>query len=456
MNFLGCRCNSGQFVNKLLTVLIKVNMLNENQPPDSLPVSDQTIMIPAPGGRHIATSPKTTAPVPVLHGAGLNPLVRAASPLLDLVGSLRLMTSYTDIEQLRTQLATSVKQFEAAAKAALLPNDSIAVARYCLCTLLDESIASTPWGGSGVWAKRSLLVTFHNEASGGEKFFLLLQKMGEDVATNLFTLELMYLCLALGLEGRYRLIENGRSQLDELRERLVQVIQKQRADTESELSLHWRSAAAKGESLWRVVPIWVLALATVMILIALKLVLSSLLNQAAEPVDTAMHNIKVAQPIEALLPTSVTPPLHIDRVGSFLEPEVARHLVTVTESVDRSVITLIGDRVFASGSAKVNPEFVPLLQRIADAIKPLDGQVLIIGHTDNVKSGRSSRYPSNWDLSMGRANSVKTLLAAVAGPEDRYRVEGRGDTDPLVPNDSAEHRARNRRVDIIVTMPRLP
>lgn len=430
-------------------------MLNANQPSDSLPVSDQTIMIPAPGGRHSITSPPTTAPIPVLHGAGLNPLVRAASPLLDLVGSLRLMTSYTDVEQLRTQLATSVKQFEAAAKVALLPNDSIAVARYCLCTLLDESIASTPWGGSGVWAKRSLLVTFHNEASGGEKFFLLLQKLGQDVATNLFTLELMYLCLALGLEGRYRLIENGRSQLDELRERLLQLIQNQRGGTESELSPHWRSGAAKGESLWRVIPVWIIALAAVVLLIVLQLVLASPLNKAAEPVEAAMHSIKVPQPIAAPLLT-VTPPVHIDRVASFLEPEIARHLVTVTESVDRSVITLIGDGVFASGSAKVNAEFVSLLQRIADAIKPFSGQVLIIGHTDNIKSGRSARYPTNWELSVGRANSVKAILAAVTGPEDRYRVEGRGDTDPLVPNDSAEHRARNRRVDIIVTAPSLP
>ena len=86
--------------------------------------------------------------------------------------------------------------------------------------MLDEAIATTPWGAGGAWAKQSLLVTFHNEVSGGEKFFSLLQRVGEDARGNVDLLELMYLCLAFGFQGKYRVVEGGRSQLDELRERL--------------------------------------------------------------------------------------------------------------------------------------------------------------------------------------------------------------------------------------------
>ncbi len=145
------------------------------------------------------------------HGNALNALVKAANPLLELVTPLRHMVSHPDVEALRMQLIHAIKAFEADAKAALVPHESIAAGRYALCTLLDETISSTPWGGGGVWASRSLLVTFHNEAFGGEKFFLILQKLGQDVGANLHTLELMYLCMTLGLEGRYRVIEGGRA-----------------------------------------------------------------------------------------------------------------------------------------------------------------------------------------------------------------------------------------------------
>jgi type VI secretion system protein ImpK len=93
------------------------------------------------------------------------------------------------------------------------------------------------------------------------------------------------------------------------------------------------------------------------------------------------------------------------------------------------------------------------LQRIGDALKTVPGKVIVVGHTDNIKPGLSARFPSNFDLSKGRAGSVRELLAERAGPLDRYTVEGRGDSEPLVANDSIANRARNRRVDIIVLTP---
>ena len=425
-------------------------MLSTNQTLDSLSASDRTILVTAPEKPRTAASAQTTFAMPVLPGIGLNPLIRSATPLLNLVNSVRQMTGDVDVKQLRNQLVGSVRQFEALAKTAQVPSEEIAVARYCLCTLLDETIASTPWGSSGIWADRSLLVIFHNEASGGAKFFLLLQKLAQDPATHLVTLELMYLCLALGLEGRYRVIENGRSQLDELRERLLLLIQKQRVQVESELSPHWHGATATGDSLWRTIPIWIIALAVVVIPLGLQLGLGSMLNHDAEPVQTAMHNITIPPPPAAPL-ESITPLAPVDRIATFLEPEIAQHLVTVTDTDDLSIITLTGDGMFASGSAEIDPQFVPLLERIALAIKSLPGQVLVIGHTDNVPGRLSSL--SNFRLSEARANSVKNLLTEQAGPPDRYRAEGRGDADPLVPNDSAANRARNRRVDIIVMKP---
>lgn len=428
---------------------------------------DRTVLIPTPGGRRnpaaaqpadatAINNPRPAAPPAPsgparLHGEGLNPLVRAANPLLDLVTPLRTMVSHPDVEALRMQLIQEIKNFEKAAKEARVDIDSIAAARYSLCTLLDETISSTPWGGGGVWASRSLLVAFHNEAFGGEKFFLILQKLGQDAKANLHALELMYLCLALGLEGRYRVIDGGRSQLEQLRDRLQQLIAQHRGPVEPSLSVHWKGASGKGEPLWRVVPVWIMAAAAAGILLLLQLFFGYRLGAQSDPVFSKLVSVQAPR-MEARSPAA--PPAQAPvRVAGFLAPEIAEGRVTVTETADRSTITLRGDGVFGSGSAEVAGSFHPLLARIGDALKPVPGKVIVVGHTDNVRPGLSARFPSNFELSKGRAASVRDLLAERAGPLERYTVEGMGDARPVAPNDSPANRARNRRVEIVVVTP---
>jgi type VI secretion system protein ImpK len=427
---------------------------------------DRTVLVPAPGGRRTAPSqppatpatpsidpPPRSAPggLPTqLHGAGLNPLVRAANPLLDLVPPLRRMASHPDVETLRMQLVGAIKTFETAAKSAHVEHDQIAAARYALCTLLDETISSTPWGGGGVWASRSLLVAFHNEAFGGEKFFLILQKLSQAPKANIDALELMYLCLALGLEGRYRVIDNGRSQLDALRERLQQLIAQHKAPAEAELSPHWKGATGKGEPLWRMVPVWIMAAGAAVILILLQLFLGHRLGNASDPVFASLLSLKTA-PAPVAIPAAPAPT--VPRLAGFLAPEIAQGLVSVVDSADRSVVTLRGDGVFASGSGDVSGAYLGLLGRIGDALKTVPGKVIVIGHTDNTKPGLSARFPSNYELSKARATAVRDLLAERAGPEARYSVEGRGDTEPLATNDTPAGRSRNRRVEIVLLTP---
>jgi type VI secretion system protein ImpK len=420
---------------------------------------DRTVLVPAPGGRRTAPShpPASEPPRPQpsgapaqLHGAGLNPLVRAANPLLDLVPPLRRMASHPDVEALRMQLIGAIKTFETAAKAAHVNHDQIAAARYALCTLLDETISSTPWGGGGAWASRSLLVAFHNEAFGGEKFFLILQKLSQAPKENVDALELMYLCLALGLEGRYRVIDNGRSQLDALRERLQQLIAQQKTPVEAELSPHWKGATGKGEPLWRMVPVWIMAAGAAVILILLQLFLGHRLGVASDPVFANLLSLKTAPPA-AVTPASPAPA--VPRLAGFLAPEIAQGLVTVVDSADRSVVTLRGDGVFASGSGDVSGAYLGLLGRIGAALKTVPGKVIVVGHTDNTKPGLSARFPSNYELSKARATAVRDLLAERAGPETRYSVEGRGDSEPLASNDTPAGRSRNRRVEVVLLTP---
>ncbi len=425
------------------------------------------MLIPTPGGRRApvpgptTAAPQATAPQPLssdttleLPGRGLNRLVRAANPLLDLIVPLRTTTQPPNIDELRQRLVLAVQTFENDARKFGVDLESIAGARYALCTVLDETIASTAWG-SGVWGSRGLLVAFHNEASGGEKFFLILQRLTQDLRSNLDLIELMYLCLALGMEGRYRVVERGQEQLTALRERLQQLIATQRGSYEPELSPHWRGDAVKTHSPLRRIPLWVLAVGTAVVLVALQISYSMLLTEVSDPVYADLHKVQVTPPTVAprAPAAEIAPPV---RVAGFLAPEIAAGKVTVSETADRSVITLMGDGMFGPGSAEVTPGFLHVLDRIGEALQPLPGKVIVVGHTDSSKPGLSARFPSNYELSKARANSVLKRLALVAGPADRFTAEGRGDAEPLVPNDTPANRSRNRRVQLTVLSPVVP
>jgi type VI secretion system protein ImpK len=134
------------------------------------------------------------------------------------------------------------------------------------------------------------------------------------------------------------------------------------------------------------------------------------------------------------------------RLSRFLPDEIARGLVEVRDTADRSVVTIRGDGLFEPGSDVISRQYEWLLARVADALTKVPGTIEVTGHTDNVPI-RTLRFPSNWELSRARAESVKQLLAARVHP-DRLRSAGRADTEPLAPNDSAQNRSRNRRVDI--------
>lgn len=413
------------------------------------PDSQRTVIIPSPQGRAAGAAVQRAQgqaaeqpPYPV-HVSGLNPLVAAANPLLNLVVQLRSTMHHPDPAGLRDALARDIKAFETRAQAAGVSRDTLVGARYALCTLLDEVAASTPWG-SGVWAKQSLLVMFHNETWGGEKFFVLLSRLAQDPARNRDLLELLYVCLALGFEGRYRVLQNGRAQLAAVREHIAQVLRAQAGEHERELSPSWQPAAVKRQRLFLVMPLWVCFAACGAILAGIFVLLTYKLNAASDPVFAKIQSIRVAA---ADRPKPVArPPAPQPRLSGFLANEIAQGLVAVRDEVDRSVVTIVGDALFAPGSGTISSRYEPLLARIAEELNRVPGTVNVTGHTDN-QPIRSIRFPSNWHLSQERARSVAQRLATQVDPT-RVHAEGRADSEPVVSNENPANRARNRRVEI--------
>ena len=139
---------------------------------------------------------------------GLNSLVAIANPILGAVPQIRRALKHPDPVMLRSNLRDQIESFESSAMSAEISDETSNAAVYALCALLDESAAATPWGAS--WIEKGLLLDMRGEAGGGEGFFALLDKAAANPEANADLLEFFYVCLALGFEGRYRKIEDGK------------------------------------------------------------------------------------------------------------------------------------------------------------------------------------------------------------------------------------------------------
>ncbi|WP_250475577.1 DotU family type VI secretion system protein [Caballeronia sp. GAFFF1] len=418
--------------------------------------SDQTKIKPNPGARRRAgTSGSTQGPFAAsaapeagthafdaafTQGGAVNPLVAACAPLLQLAPRIRTMSACADPAALRDSLAAGVRRFEAEARANGVTTEQVTAARYMVCTMLDEAASGTPWG-AGVWARQSLLVTFHNEAWGGEKVFQLLGRLAQKPAQHLHLLELASMVLALGFEGRYRVAAQGRQTLDAIRARLYQLIRKERGEPERALSPHWQGVPTARRRATDVLPVWVVGAFALLVLAAAYLAMSFRLGRLSDPAFDTISSIRAGVQRPLVVTQAAKP-----RLAELLAPEIRDGLVSVNDRVDRSVVTLRGDHVFQPGSAEVSAQVRPLIGRIAAALNAVPGNVLVTGHTDD-RPIRSARYPSNWELSQERAANVRDLLAATV-PAARLKAEGKGDADPVAPNDSPAGRARNRRVEV--------
>nr|WP_207308324.1 DotU family type VI secretion system protein [Pantoea allii] len=373
-----------------------------------------------------------------------NVLVAAANPLINAIPQIRHSVSHEDPAQLRQQLIDQIRRFELSCQQSGLGYEVIIGARYCLCTALDEAAALTPWGSRGVWTSNGLLVTFHNETWGGEKFFQLLAKLSQNPRRHILMLELIYFCLLLGFEGRYRVLDNGRSQLETIKQRLLQMIRSVRGTYAAALSPHPTDQPVL-RKLWRpMIPLWACAAVAGLAACLFYIVLNWRLGDYTSPVlariyQTALPEVKIGNP--------APPPPATLNLRAFLKPEIDAGLVAVRDEADRSVVTLKGDGLFASAATEVRGRYVDVIQRIAAAMNNVSGQIQVIGYSDNVPI-RSARFASNFELSLARARSVQSLLQQQLADPSRVKAEGRGESNPLVPNNSAENRARNRRVEI--------
>lgn len=135
-----------------------------------------------------------------------------------------------------------------------------------------------------------------------------------------------------------------------------------------------------------------------------------------------------------------------------LTDELAQGMLQVEQGPKRLIIRIEERGSFASGSADLHPAFADMVTRVGASLATIPGDIAVEGHTDEIPIS-TARFRSNWDLSASRAAAVaNALLAGDQVPPQRLRVQGHAETRPREANDSAERRARNRRVEIVVDL----
>ncbi len=394
-------------------------------------------------GRAVSTAP--------IEATGPNPLIAAGARLIALANALRAETRYDDIGRLRQEVIDELRGFQASVREQGGSDEEVRYGHYALCALLDEVVLSTPWGAKSAWARQTLVATFHNEVVSGDRMFEIAEALEQrpNRAPNL--LELIYLCLSFGFEGRMRLDRQGASRLFTLRERIYGVLRNLRGPYERTLSPQWRGEDAAYQALGRQIPLWVygagFALLAVLIYAAFLFALAAEGSRAVKPLSA----IYAAGP--ARLSRSAAPPPSDTRlfqtITGILKPDIDAGRVAVVDQPDSVLVRLKDKGLFASGSADLDAGYDETMRRIAQAIALTVGDVPVTGHTDN-QPVRSLRFPSNQALSEARARTVTDKLTADGAASDRLKPSGVGETQPVASDADDTGRRQNRRVEVAI------
>jgi type VI secretion system protein ImpK len=442
-----------------------------HQPPPSYQQPPSYSPQPPPGAQDSWFTPPPPPPPPSTAGGGralvlkrdvpvaanVNLFLEAAGPLLLLLGRLRTSLMSANFANLMEQVADSIDEFDKTMRAESAPEAQANTAKYILAATADDIVQNIPSEERHVWAQYSMLSRFFNERVGGVRFYEMLDKAKVDPNTNYDLLELFYACLAVGFQGIHRTSAGGAANLQMIERNLYELLRRARPKTRDDISPHWRGQSLPTAGSTFRIPFWALSAVAAALLFGVFITFRLLLAGNAEAVTNEMARLfpdtqigieRAAVPVPAP-PVPIKASTQLERIRARLKDEIAQNKVDPVESGQNIIVRVGSFALFESGEATVMDSFKPIATKIAEALDQEPGDIRIVGHTDNVKIG-SARFPSNFELSVERANAAAALLKSRLREPVRVRTEGKGDSAPIASNQTAEGRSRNRRVDISI------
>ncbi len=175
------------------------------------------------------------------------------------------------------------------------------------------------------------------------------------------------------------------------------------------------------------------------------------------PFDEVKQHAQQTAPQLATNPITAQDPVEQGKESNFkkvleklLENYLEQGLLEMEDLGQQLVIRIKENGAFPAGSAHLQPQFKPILLAIADALADVPGKINVSGHTDDLKVN-NELFRNNWQLSAERAVAVAVALEQSSLlSSDRLQVMAFADKKPLVPNNSAQNRKVNRRVEIAI------
>ncbi|HWZ40650.1 MAG TPA: type VI secretion system protein TssL, long form [Bradyrhizobium sp.] len=410
--------------------------------------------------------PPSTAPagpmlrVDELVAPNANPIMRAAGPLLQLLGRLRVALMRASFAHLMEQVADAVKFFETDIRSAGISEHQANTAKYILCATADDIVQHIPTEERHVWTQYSMLSRFFGERVGGVRFFEILDHLKVDPLVNYPVLELQHACLALGFQGMHRATPNGVATLQVVQRNLYETLRRVRPKSNADLSPHWRGQELANRRLRTRVPVWMVAAVSAALLMAGYFMLRALLSSRAEDAAAVALALHPGDPIELkrriIAPPPPPPPpppperiTQLQRIRNALAAEKTACAMTADQTGSFIIIRVCDLILFESAEAVVLGAFKPVAARVAATLDKEPGHIKIVGHTDSSPMN-TVRFPSNFELSVERAKAVAGVLKPGLTDPSRVDIEGKGADVPIGNNATPEGRAKNRRVEIFI------
>jgi type VI secretion system protein ImpK len=416
----------------------------------STPAAPQQPPVAAPAGPMLR--------VDDLVAPNANPIMRAAGPVLQLLGRLRVALMRASFASLMEQVADAVMFFEKDIRSAGVSEHQANTAKYILCATADDIVQHIPTEDRHVWTQYSMLSRFFGERVGGVRFFEVLDQLKVDPLVNYPVLELQHACLALGFQGMHRSSANGLASLQLIQRNLYETLRRVRPKSNADLSPHWRGLQLANRQQRVRVPVWMVAAIVAALLTGVYFMLRALLSGYSEDAAEIALALHPADPIELKRQVPAPPPppppppdriTQLQRIRTALGAEKLACAMTADQTGSFIIIRVCDLVLFDPGQATVLDAFRPVAARVAATLDKEPKHIRIVGHTDNTPI-RTARFPSNFELSVERAKAVAAVLKPGLADPNRMDVEGKGPDSPIASNATPEGRARNRRVEIFI------
>lgn len=435
------------------TVVFRQSPLQEMKQAASAPAAPQAQKPSSVGqGRSLSGAGDEIAAVPRTI-ASRNRITAAASSLLALLASIRSGRATIELPRLHGMVVDAIGAFGEAIRPHY-PEEIQRRATYALCATADDIVLNLPGQERDVaeWARRSIVVHFFRENIGGDRFWVLLDQMIADPGPYADVVELYHACMACGFEGRYRVTAAGRAEHLAKMQRVYQALRHPRELSATELSPRWRGILTEVPRMafWTPLVLAGAAAALLLVLVYVAFRVALLPDVAASQKALEPFNSRPAVALWRSAP--VTPPPSSGRLRTlqtFLAPQIRAGLVQVFE--DPAFIRVRMTRLhFDSAKVDLKPADATLVDEIAAALNKFrPGPVVVEGYTDNVRIS-TALYPDNITLSKARATTVADRLKSRLDDASHVGVRGLGEANPVRDNTTAENRAANRRVEIVI------